>query len=46
MNNINKIKLFLVDDDVVFLKLLEIEFLQNADFVSESKEISVPASDY
>lgn len=28
----NKIKLFLVDDDAVFLKLLEIEFLQNADF--------------
>jgi two-component system, OmpR family, response regulator len=36
MNNINKIKLFLVDDDVVFLKLLEIEFLQNADFVIET----------
>jgi DNA-binding NtrC family response regulator len=28
----NKIKLFLVDDDAVFLKLLEIEFLQNKDF--------------
>jgi len=35
MNN-NKIKLFLVDDDVVFLKLLEIEFLQNADFEIET----------
>ena len=27
MNNENKIKLFLVDDDAVYLKLLEIEFL-------------------
>lgn len=35
MNN-SKIKLFLVDDDVVFLKLLEIEFLQNADFEIET----------
>ena len=32
----NKIKLFLVDDDVVFLKLLEIEFLQHADFIIEA----------
>jgi two-component system OmpR family response regulator len=32
MNNENKIKLFLVDDDAVFLKSLEIEFLQHADF--------------
>jgi len=32
----DKIKLFLVDDDVVFLKLLEIEFLQNADFEIET----------
>lgn len=32
MDNKNKIKLFLVDDDAVFLKSLEIEFLQNADF--------------
>jgi len=31
-----KIKLFLVDDDVVFLKLLEIEFLQHADFIVET----------
>ena len=30
-----KIKLFLVDDDVVFLKSLEIEFLQSADFTIE-----------
>ena len=35
MNN-SKIKLFLVDDDVVFLKLLEIEFMQNADFEIET----------
>ncbi|MDP9046970.1 MAG: response regulator [Bacteroidota bacterium] len=28
----NKIKIFLVDDDVVFLKSLEIEFFQHADF--------------
>jgi two-component system OmpR family response regulator len=27
-----KIKLFLVDDDAVFMKLLEIEFLHHADF--------------
>jgi two-component system, OmpR family, response regulator len=32
MKNQNKIKLFLVDDDAVFLKLLEIEFLEHADF--------------
>jgi len=31
-----KIKLFLVDDDVVFLKSLEIEFLQHADFSIET----------
>lgn len=36
MKNDNKIKLFLVDDDAVFLKLLEIEFLQHADFVIET----------
>lgn len=34
MNN-EKIKLFLVDDDALFLKALEIEFLQNADFLIE-----------
>jgi len=32
----NKIKLFLVDDDAVFLKSLEIEFLQHADFAIET----------
>lgn len=31
-----KIKLFLVDDDAVFLKSLEIEFLQYADFAIET----------
>ena len=31
-----KIKLFLVDDDVVFLKLLEIEFLGHGDFDMET----------
>ncbi len=36
MKNENKIKLFLVDDDSVFLKLLEIEFLQHADFTIET----------
>ena len=35
MNN-KKIKLFLVDDDAVFLKLLEIEFLEHADFDIET----------
>jgi len=32
MINNNKIKLFLVDDDAVFLKLLEFDFLEQADF--------------
>ena len=32
----DRIKLFLVDDDVVFLKALEIEFLQHADFAIET----------
>jgi len=36
MKNKSKIKLFLVDDDAVFLKLLEIEFLQHADFLIET----------
>jgi len=31
-----KIKIFLVDDDALFLKLLEIEFLQQADFDIET----------
>ena len=36
MNNGNKIKLFLVDDDAVYLKLMEIEFRQHADFDIET----------
>jgi two-component system OmpR family response regulator len=36
MNADAKIKLFLVDDDAVFLKLLAIEFLQHADFDVET----------
>jgi DNA-binding NtrC family response regulator len=32
----DKIKLFLVDDDAVFMKLLEIEFLNHADFIIET----------
>ena len=36
MNNKAKIKLFLVDDDAVFLKSLEIEFLAHADFSIET----------
>jgi len=36
MNSDNKIKLFLVDDDAVYLKLLEIEFLEHADFDVET----------
>lgn len=34
--NTEKIKLFLVDDDAVFLKSLQIEFLQHADFKIET----------
>jgi DNA-binding NtrC family response regulator len=36
MNNVKKIKLFLVDDDALFLKSLEIEFLQHAAFSIET----------
>ena len=36
MNTENKIKIFLVDDDALFLKSLEIEFLQHADFIIET----------
>lgn len=35
-SDVERIKLFLVDDDVVFLKSLEIEFLQHADFTIET----------
>jgi two-component system OmpR family response regulator len=36
VKNENKIKLFLVDDDALFLKSLEIEFLEHADFEIET----------
>jgi two-component system, OmpR family, response regulator len=36
MNAHAKIKLFLVDDDALFLKALEIEFLESADFAVET----------
>ena len=36
MNREEKIKLFLVDDDALFLKNLEIEFLEHADFEIET----------
>ncbi|MET0759794.1 MAG: response regulator [Flavobacterium sp.] len=36
MKNEKKIKLFLVDDDALFLKSLEIEFLEHADFTIET----------
>lgn len=36
MNNITKIKLFLVDDDALYLKSLEIDFLKLDDFVIET----------
>jgi len=36
MSNDKKMKVFLVDDDSVFLRLLEIEFLQHADFDIET----------
>jgi two-component system, OmpR family, response regulator len=36
MNSKNKIKLFLIDDDPIYLKLLEIEFLQYPDFKLET----------
>ncbi|MBY0485787.1 MAG: response regulator [Flavobacteriaceae bacterium] len=36
MKDTNKIKLFLVDDDALFLKSLEIEFLEHANFDIET----------
>lgn len=36
MKNENKIKIFLVDDDALYLKSLEIEFLEHADFIIET----------
>lgn len=34
----NKIKIFLVDDDVVYLRLLEIQFMSSGDFLIETFE--------
>ena len=36
MDNNTKIKIFLVDDDALLLKTLEVEFLQNGDFDVET----------
>ena len=36
MKNETKIKIFLVDDDALYLKSLEIEFLEHADFIIET----------
>jgi Response regulator containing CheY-like receiver, AAA-type ATPase, and DNA-binding domains len=36
MSDRQKMKIFLVDDDVLYLKLLEIEFLEHADFDIET----------
>jgi DNA-binding NarL/FixJ family response regulator len=36
MKDLGKIKVFLVDDDELYLKLLEIEFMENADFIVET----------
>jgi two-component system OmpR family response regulator len=36
LKNDTKVKIFLVDDDALFLKSLEIEFLENADFIIET----------
>ena len=36
MNSNNKVKLFVVDDDAMYLKLVEIEFLQYPDFTLET----------
>jgi two-component system OmpR family response regulator len=38
MKNNNQIQIFLVDDDALFLKSLEIEFLDHADFCIETYE--------
>ncbi len=38
MKKDTKIKLFLVDDDLIFLKTLEIEFLQHGNFIIETYE--------
>ena len=42
MSSKSKIRLFLVDDDALFLKSLEIEFLDHADFVIETFSTGEP----
>ena len=42
----DKIKIFLVDDDAVFLKSLEIDFLQSADFTIETYATGELCMDY
>ncbi|MDZ4682983.1 MAG: response regulator [Saprospiraceae bacterium] len=36
MSNLNKIKIFLVDDDAVYLKFLELEFIRQGEFTVET----------
>lgn len=36
MANEKKLRIFLVDDDALFLKALEFEFIQNSDFIIEA----------
>ena len=44
MKKENIIKLFLVDDDALFLKSLEIEFMEHADFTAETYTIQTFAT--
>ena len=44
--NKDKVKIFLVDDDALFLKSLEIEFLQHADFIIETFATGELCMDY
>jgi two-component system OmpR family response regulator len=44
VKNENKIKLFLVDDDALFLKSLEIEFTEHADFTEDVYSIETYAT--
>jgi two-component system, OmpR family, response regulator len=44
--NSTKMKIFLVDDDVVFLKSLEIDFIQSGDFIIEPYESGEQCMDY
>ena len=44
--NKDKIKIFLVDDDALFLKSLEIDFLEHADFTIETFATGEQCMDY